>query len=108
MNYKFRKLLLYFSCGLIAGGVLFYITWSFYEHRNYKQQLHQNVIYWKSIIGRQPNYPDGWVKLAVNWHKLGKDNFAQLAIEKAEKLDPISDEIISLKEKLLNPKHEGR
>lgn len=105
---KIKKPLLCFAAGLTLGGMLFYISRSFYDYWKYKKGLRRNVVYWKSVVGEHPNYPDAWVKLAIDWYKLGEGKFAQLAIEKAERLDPINDEITSLRKKLLNPKHEAR
>ena len=105
MNYKFRKLLLGLGVGLVIGSMLFYIGRSYYDYRQFRQSAREKIIVWKSIAGEYPNYPDCWAELAVNWHKLGEDKFAQLAIEKASRLDPISDEIASLKKKLSNPKY---
>ncbi len=106
MNLKqFKRPLLGLGIGITLGIMLFYIGQSYYNYWQFKQEAKDNLVAWKSIAGENPNYPDCWVELAVNWHKLGEDRFAQLAIRKAEKLDPISDEIISLKEKLLNSKY---
>jgi len=100
MNYKLKQLLFYFLGGIIIGVVLFYISRSYYDYRNYKEELRNNIVYWKSIAGEHPNYPDSWVKLAINWEKLDKDRFAELAIKKAAGLDPINDEIKEIQEKL--------
>ncbi len=93
---------------MTVGSMLFYISRSFYEYRLFINKTKQSIVYWKSVAAEHENYPDAWVKLAINWHKLGEDELARLAIDKAGRLDPINDEINSLKEKLLNPKHEYR
>ncbi len=97
---KLRKPLLGLGLGFIIGGMLFYISRSFYDYWHYKKELRQKIVYWKSIAGEYPKYPDCWVKLAINWHKLGQDRFAQLAIEKANKLDPINDNIRNIKKEI--------
>lgn len=90
--------------GIIIGIMLFYILKSKYEYQQFRQQTTENIIYWKSIVGENNNYPDGWVKLAINWHRLGEDELAQLAINKAARLDPINDEIKNIKVRLRNRK----
>jgi hypothetical protein len=102
MNLGIRKIMIGLVIGLSIGGMLFYISRSFYDYWQFKKELRQNVIYWKSIAGEYPNYPDSWVKLAINWYKLGEDKFAQLAIEKAERLDPINDNIKNIKKEIVN------
>lgn len=99
---KLKKPLLGLSLGLVLGSMLFYISRSFYDYCQYEKELRQNVVYWKSVAGKHPSYPDSWVKLALNWYKLGEEKFAELAIRKASKLDPINDEIKNIKINLIS------
>lgn len=95
-----KKLVAGFGIGIIIGSMLFYIAKNYYDYYNFKKQTHQDIAYWKAVAGEYPNYPDCWVELAVNWHNLGKDKFAILAIEKAQRLDPINSNIKEIKERL--------
>jgi hypothetical protein len=98
MNLK--KAIIGFSSGLIVGSMLFYISRSLYEYRLFINKTKKSIVYWKSVAAENEDYPDAWVKLAINWSKLGKDEFARLAIKKASRMDPINDEIKDIKERL--------
>jgi len=60
----------------------------------------EEIEYWKKITLDNHSYPDAWVKLAINWQKIGEDNLSKLAIDKARKMDPSRKDIEEIEEQL--------
>lgn len=106
MSYKLKikkigRLLLVLVSGLAVGSWLFFTTNNCISAYKYRKELKQELIFWKKIAGKYDNYPDVWAKLAVNWYNLEEQELAQLAIEKARKLDPIREEIKNLEKEII-------
>jgi hypothetical protein len=58
------------------------------------------INYWKTIALENKTYPDAWVKLAISWHKIGRDDLSKLAIAKARRLDPLRSDIENIEHEL--------
>ncbi len=96
MQNKIVKIALNFILGLFLGAGLFFISYQTYSYYYYYQNLQTNLNYWKKIVAANPQYPDGWVKLAEIWYNLDQKELAELAIKKAQRLDPINEKFRSL------------
>lgn len=81
-----------FLIGIVLGAGLFFITYQSYSYYQYHQNLHAKLNYWKRIAVDNPQYPDSWIKLAEIWYNLDQEKLAELAIKKAQRLDPINEE----------------
>lgn len=82
--------------GLLTGSVIFLIATNSVSNLKRKSGLKQELIYWKDVAVKHPEYPDIWAKLASCWYNLDNQELARLAIEKARKLDPTREEIKTL------------
>jgi hypothetical protein len=92
MQNKIIKISLNFILGLFLGAGLFFISYQTYSYYHYHQNLQTKLDYWKKIAAENPQYPDSWIKLAEIWYNLDQDKLAELAIKKAQQLDPINEE----------------
>ncbi len=92
MKNKIVRIGINFILGLILGAGLFFITYQSYSYYQYQQNLHAKLDYWKKIAAENPQYPDGWIKLAEIWYNLDQEHLAKLAIKKAQSLDPINEQ----------------
>lgn len=96
MQNKIIKISLNFTLGLILGAGLFFIIYQTYSYYHYQQNLHARLDYWKKIAADNPQYPDSWIKLAEIWYNLDQKELAELAIKKAQRLDPINEDFKNL------------
>lgn len=96
MQRKFVKISLNFIFGIFLGAGLFFIIFQTLSYYQYHQNLHARLNYWKKIAANNPQYPDGWIKLAEIWYNLDQEQLAELAIKKAQRLDPINEEFKNL------------
>jgi tetratricopeptide (TPR) repeat protein len=56
------------------------------------REIKKWIGFWKRVVVKDPLYPDAWAQLAIYWFRLGRINFAKMAIAKAVRLDPIREE----------------
>jgi len=74
----------------------------------YKTRLHslnpqlqsEEILFWKKRVLETPNYPDGWVSLALLWYQQGDEQKAKLAIAKACRFDSIREDIGKVAEQM--------
>jgi tetratricopeptide (TPR) repeat protein len=93
---KLFKIGLNFILGLFLGAGLFFIFYQITSYYQYHQNLHTKLDYWKKVTAQNPQYPDGWIKLAEIWYNLDQKELAELAIKKAQRLDPINEKFKNL------------
>jgi len=55
---------------------------------------------WEQILTERPDYRDGWIYLAATYYKIGDNERASEALNRAKMLDPTNETVLSL-EKLL-------
>ena len=58
------------------------------------------IYYWKSFLKFQPNYIDGWLRLTEIEYDSNNMNGAVYALSRALEIDPNSEKVIGLKNKL--------
>ena len=64
------------------------------------EPIKEQIVYWKKISLSNDSYPDAWVKLAINWQKVDRQNLSKLAIGKARRMDPSRKDIKEIEEQL--------
>ncbi len=102
INQQLKIFFVAFLFSFIIFSGLTNLIFNLIKIQQQKKILKQELIFWKDIVSRHPEYPDGWAKLATIWYNLRRYELARLAIEKARKLDPIRSELRLLEERVKN------
>lgn len=98
--------LTFFSCLLIILITLTLFNLSFYFYSKPKvsytptNTTNQEISFWQSFLTSHPSYIEGWIALAKLDLRKGDKIGAEIAVQKAWKIDPNSVEILSLKNKI--------
>jgi len=62
------------------------------------EEIKKEIAKWEGFLAQTPTYRDGWLYLAFYHFKLGNQEEAQDALEKARQLDPLNPAIKDLEE----------
>jgi len=88
---------------LVLGFFIISVTNLVSDKKDQKKKLDPimaEIGHWKKITIDNDSYPDAWVKLAINWQKIGENDLSKLAISKARKMDPSRKDIEEIEEQL--------
>ncbi len=88
---------------LVLGFFIINVADIVSDNKNQKENVEpiiEEIEYWKKITINNGSYPDAWVKLAINWQKIGENNLSKLSINKARKMDPSRKDIEEIEGKL--------
>lgn len=58
--------------------------------------VQKEIAFWQDLVGKYPNYLDGWVELAKMEIKAGNPSSALPYLDKAREIDPNSGEVKQL------------
>ena len=103
---KLNRNLIYLSCGLLIVTALVIFNLAFYLYRKnprmlgVSDQTPKEIIFWKDFLAQNPDYKNGWLKLAILEYKQGNISEVNYSLDMAEALDPNSEELKNLKNKM--------
>lgn len=63
---------------------------------NSEEKIHEEILSWKSVVEKFPNYRDAYLKLAALFWKVRLDDQAKFYLEKAKELDPNNETVKKL------------
>ena len=88
---------------LIALSIFNLAFYLFKENREVlgtKTETSKEITFWYDFLANNPTYKEGWLELAKLEYERGNFASAKEALEQAEKIDPNSEELLWLREKL--------
>jgi cytochrome c-type biogenesis protein CcmH/NrfG len=88
-----------------------YQSWQETEHRRRivdPGEIKKWIAFWKRVVVKDPLYPDAWAQLAIYWFRLGRVEFARMAIAKAIRLDPIRGEFKEVQREMVTNQQPQR
>lgn len=99
-NTVYKILLFLIIAFLITFNLFYYLKNKTTKVLGVSDETSKEIIYWNDFLSQNPEYKNGWLKLAILQYRKGDINEVYHSLKKVENLDPNSEELKNIKKKM--------